>query len=315
MAFVASFVRADIPEAERNEIKIRFEIDMCRYESQFANIDLIYRDIVTFAPDVDSKKNANFRDSDATVRFTRFDGHTLVDIQPTPGKTSRRDMINGSNPQYAFRIARKNPDRQLVLERVEMKADIKDLYADSSYPIHMVSRAAMKEMMPYLDQTEGRKVVSIISGPEQIEIRTERPNTGQTKSRTMRYVFGVNPMIHLISYEVNDWNGHSVATVNYGSPYNGVPLTQEFSGTGELTTGTRPPMSTKMILESCRSADADPVPCRLTHYGMAEPLGVEWKRPTPLYIWLILAAVGLGIVALMLRFMSRRHSRTSPSPS
>lgn len=58
----------------------------------------------------------------------------------------------------------------------------------------------------------------------------------------------------------------------------------------------------------------------LTHYGLPEPEGVTPpKKPIPLYVWLLSGAVGLGLIALVCRWLLRRRSAKSvpvaPSPA
>ena len=49
---------------------------------------------------------------------------------------------------------------------------------------------------------------------------------------------------------------------------------------------------------------------RLSHYGLPEPVGVEWERGTPVYVWLFLAAGVLGLLALGLRWLAHRRRTT-----
>lgn len=46
---------------------------------------------------------------------------------------------------------------------------------------------------------------------------------------------------------------------------------------------------------------------RLSHYGLPEPMGVAWKKPTPTYVWFLAGAVVLFAVALGFRFLARRR--------
>lgn len=52
----------------------------------------------------------------------------------------------------------------------------------------------------------------------------------------------------------------------------------------------------------------------LTHYGLPEPEGVTPpKKPIPLYVWLLSAAAGLGLIALVCRWLlHRRSAKTVP---
>jgi len=50
----------------------------------------------------------------------------------------------------------------------------------------------------------------------------------------------------------------------------------------------------------------------LSHYGLPEPPGVTWERPTPTYVWLLLAAAVLGVVAVGCRWLLKRRAKAVP---
>lgn len=56
----------------------------------------------------------------------------------------------------------------------------------------------------------------------------------------------------------------------------------------------------------------------LSAYGLPEPVGVTWEKPTPRYVWLLVVAGVLAVVALACGWLARRSRRrvavTSPSP-
>jgi hypothetical protein len=51
---------------------------------------------------------------------------------------------------------------------------------------------------------------------------------------------------------------------------------------------------------------------RLSYYGLPEPVGVTWKKPTPLYWWLLLGAGVCAALAVGFRYLARRR-RAVPS--
>ncbi len=58
-------------------------------------------------------------------------------------------------------------------------------------------------------------------------------------------------------------------------------------------------------------SDGPPEPeFTLSAFGLPEPVGVEWERKTPVYVWLILAAGVLGLLALVLRWLAHRRRTT-----
>jgi hypothetical protein len=55
---------------------------------------------------------------------------------------------------------------------------------------------------------------------------------------------------------------------------------------------------------------------RLTAFGFPEPVGVVWHKPIPRYIWFLVAAGGLGLCALVFRWLARRKpAPAAPTPS
>lgn len=53
---------------------------------------------------------------------------------------------------------------------------------------------------------------------------------------------------------------------------------------------------------------------RLSAYGLPEPEGVVWEKPTPTYIWFLLGAGAFGVFALLFGYLKRRSSRESLAP-
>ncbi len=49
----------------------------------------------------------------------------------------------------------------------------------------------------------------------------------------------------------------------------------------------------------------------LTAYGLPEPPGISFVRPTPMYVWLLIGAGGFAILALVFRWLTHRK----PAPS
>jgi hypothetical protein len=51
----------------------------------------------------------------------------------------------------------------------------------------------------------------------------------------------------------------------------------------------------------------------LSSYGFPEPVGVEWEKKTPVYVWLLLAAGVLGLLAVVLAWLAKRRRTTGES--
>jgi hypothetical protein len=53
----------------------------------------------------------------------------------------------------------------------------------------------------------------------------------------------------------------------------------------------------------------DPSVFRLSHYGFPEPEGVVWEQPTPVWVWLAVAAGVLAGFAVLFRWLQKRIAR------
>jgi hypothetical protein len=50
---------------------------------------------------------------------------------------------------------------------------------------------------------------------------------------------------------------------------------------------------------------------RLSYYGLPEPVGVAWQKPTPTYIWILAGAGMCAILAVGFRYIARRKFRAT----
>jgi hypothetical protein len=57
---------------------------------------------------------------------------------------------------------------------------------------------------------------------------------------------------------------------------------------------------------------SDEHPFTLSQYGLPEPEGILWKKPIPLYVWLLAGAAVLGLIALVCRWLLRRRLKSAP---
>ncbi len=69
------------------------------------------------------------------------------------------------------------------------------------------------------------------------------------------------------------------------------------------------------VVRECNLEEAaDPPPVEeftLSAFGLPEPVGVTWKKPTPTYVRILVAAGACGGLALLFRYLSRRKPETA----
>ena len=62
------------------------------------------------------------------------------------------------------------------------------------------------------------------------------------------------------------------------------------------------------VLEFRRAADFSEAECRLSAFGLPEPVGVKWEKPTRRYVWFLVAAVVFVALAVGFRLLARRRT-------
>lgn len=92
----------------------------------------------------------------------------------------------------------------------------------------------------------------------------------------------------------------------------GVPLVREESLEGKRVIGgaLRLHRTRNFTFTSRISKDAEEREFTLSAYGLPEPQGVSFAKPTPTYVWLLAGAAGCAVVATALRYFGRTKSAT-----
>ena len=78
-----------------------------------------------------------------------------------------------------------------------------------------------------------------------------------------------------------------------------------FSLDGKSFTGTR--------YSDYQFVATDPKEFRVSNYGIPEPVGVEWPKPIPNYVWFLIAAGAFGVLMIGFRYFARRRTRNVPT--
>ena len=90
---------------------------------------------------------------------------------------------------------------------------------------------------------------------------------------------------------------------------NGVPIPVRRREVGSRSNGTKSRYEvTYDFFVPSRGLDEQEF--TLSSYGLPEPVGVEWEKKTPVYVWLLLAAGVLGLLAVVLAWLAKRRRAT-----
>lgn len=141
----------------------------------------------------------------------------------------------------------------------------------------------------------------------QHDLDAKKPNSLQSG------YFVLNPerdwTIEESSYAMKDSAGFisTIAT----NQYNGRGEPVQYDSNTNTALGIHMMRSTRYDLSSQFYPKGD---FTLSAFGLPEPEGVVWDKPTPTYVWLLLAAGVLGLISFVFAWMKRRSTRT-PSPA
>ncbi len=98
--------------------------------------------------------------------------------------------------------------------------------------------------------------------------------------------------------------------VDYGAPTDGISLPTRWVEEESLKLNDGGSFATRRSTTfSLRPEASEPPEAEftLTAFGLPEPVGVTWERPTPVYVWILAAAGGLGVLAWLFRWLARRR--------
>lgn len=237
--------------------------------------------------------------------------------------------VFGTNPKYAFRLTRQDPSRGWLLERIATPDDI-DIWFGSvtvgDLAVDHVSSHFSVGGLPIAQVCEDAgfaiKEIGVVQSGGRELVRVEfsfRPRMagGRYIAMTGGRVL-LDPAYYWHMREAETTLAGSTGTATGRTTYDTVPDKSGRPILRRTETRMEGKQNGKTVFEESGTGEfdlaADPsVPdteCTLTAFGLPEPVGVEWKRPTPLYVWLLMAAGVCGGLAYLFFYLRRRSSRT-----
>lgn len=103
--------------------------------------------------------------------------------------------------------------------------------------------------------------------------------------------------------------------MSYETPGFSVPIPNRYVYTEtDLKTGQRLQAVTSVTYFEGKPKKAEKE-FTLSAFGMPEPVGVTWEKPTPRYVWFLLGAGGFAALMIGFRYLARRRATKSPAPT
>jgi hypothetical protein len=263
----------------------------------------------------------------STVRCRQRDQLGLMVITSTSG-TTVEGRATGVNSRYSFEL-RQNPGKGWVL------AEFREIGPEPHevFPLLGIQSPVCRALAPYwLD--EGYWLPDLLSqeskdvhigpisrltqdGVELVRVGYAYPDRHSPGVAFKGHVDLLPARQWVVAGWVNERTLKGVArrTVlerEFDTATDGLPLPRHEH---RLVTVTIPGSKGRESVTDYKYAKekADPSEFRLTAFGLPEPPGVKWERPTPTYVWVLVAAMGFGTLAVLFRHLARRRSATPPT--
>lgn len=249
--------------------------------------------------------------------------------------TDMSTTVFAANPRYAFIIRRKAVDDQWLLVQVEETAPggtparIAQRFELVSMHAHVLTQLCQEPLADVVKKKNFalREVRYVQKGDQElVEITFDYPNIWkESEANSYIRVQGGSMLLDPKRlWCVRESNLRMKTLVGVGtcrivtelSDYNSsfpIPKKWETSEDWVLNKGgtMRMVWRYESLLAEPRNLPNDD-DFRLTAFGLPEPIGVEWKKPTPRYVWLLVGAGVFAILAVGFRYFARR-SRHKPT--
>ena len=228
------------------------------------------------------------------------------------------------NSMYAFIVERKEREGAFRVTEVglrgQLSGTLKTLEEEMRTPPRRVPKVLRMVDNPYhtlpsIVASESFRVISagkVPDAPGMIFLSCEYHDRAYGHTRftvhlaTERYWL---PVYYTVSTSESNIEGHNTIAEGEG----GFPLCTMMTWTGEhrarnfVERGTR-----TILLEESFSPPPQPESAfTLTAFGLPEPFGVTWERPTPWWLYALISAGVLFVVAVIVSFWKRRLAARS----
>ncbi len=278
----------------------------------------------------------------------RFDerviGHTRVEaklsdtswlfVEQSLGEDELGGTAYAVNPKYAFTLRRKTPNDPWILVAFQNRdsntsgipRDIERKGAEHRLHLLLMIELFNETLTDALRKSSFhvRSVRPALDNPELVEVAFDYPHDKVEDDGTFNYVQGgtliVDPAhywcVRSMNLNLKTRAGTAMRKIriqlrdpNSRIP---IPIRWESDETWALADGK----TTHIIMQKdIDLAEPSRLPAveefTLTAFGLPEPVGVEWKRPTPRYVWILVGAGICAVLAVGFRYLARHRWRAS----
>jgi hypothetical protein len=253
----------------------------------------------------------------------------LLIAQPSSGKELLGELY-AINPVYAFRLRRKSPQEPWVLARYHLSDDNKQTEIEAE----LLGGGTVLSALTYLYMNDLQQIVSsstfrireasMIEGQGGSLVRIDFDNTHSVSEKPFVAVqsgqFSLDPSRWwcLVGFDVRTKHpgaeGRITASLESIPSAAGPPIPKRVTQREEVNREG----SGLMVFDSATQfelREINPPPpdedFRLTAFGIPEPPGIEWKRPTPWWFWVAgggIVLIGFGALFYWLKARSARST-------
>jgi hypothetical protein len=268
-------------------------------------------------------KNTQFRKQEVKCSLRNWLLATEDVIKETEtGKVIKRfgEEAGGSNSRYAFSLARKDDKQYVVTDLKLHEAGDHPEMCWLSCPI-----ADYRKGQTYLEMAESpeHRILSFEDCDWQerknmkvLRMEYERHRIGGQKALTSKAEYYFSPADGWICCGSREWDDNSSKT--YESIYTYSPkIGEDYPRLERIEDWIRdqkePAKSRRTrVAEITEFNHVDPIPdanFRLSAFGIPEPEGVEWPKPSKTWLWLLTGGIALGALAVLFGWFSRHRAR------
>lgn len=264
------------------------------------------------------------------VKLRQRAGHEYVLEQDVKVESNPDSLEAGVlwavNPDYGFEIRRTSPNRPWLLKQIDFPAGKQTKINPSELIGAWFSRPAslmtVYARLPSTFTDAGFKYLSFkeVEQDQQRAVRIDFTYTPDGKNPTIPMVKGYSilfPEKYWIANEHHarmNWSvrpglKQTVAVkFDYADLSAEVPILKRVEQENRVREGSKESvffLQTDFdLFEGNVAAEEE---YRLSGYGLPEPVGVTWSKPTPVYVWILCAALACAALAFGFRFLARRQ--------